>query len=109
MLKLCLDMKGFYLKSGQFLATRHDFMPEQFTKKLSVLHDSVTPMKGSEVKKILEKELNGNLNEFFKEIDLEDPVGSASIAQVHKGIWRKTNQKVAVKVIINCKIYDIRG
>lgn len=28
---LCLSLKGFYLKSGQFLATRHDFMPEPYT------------------------------------------------------------------------------
>lgn len=34
MLKLCLDLRGFYLKSGQFLGTRHDFMPKVFLKKL---------------------------------------------------------------------------
>lgn len=34
MLKLCLDLRGFYLKSGQFLGTRHDFMPKIFLKKL---------------------------------------------------------------------------
>lgn len=34
MLKLCLDLRGFYLKSGQFLGTRHDFMPKIFLQKL---------------------------------------------------------------------------
>jgi hypothetical protein len=27
MLSLCLDLRGFYLKAGQFLGTRPDFMP----------------------------------------------------------------------------------
>lgn len=31
MVNLCLGMKGFYLKTGQFLGTRHDFMPEHYT------------------------------------------------------------------------------
>ena len=34
MLKLCLDLRGFYLKSGQFLGTRHDFMPKIYLRKL---------------------------------------------------------------------------
>ena len=34
MLTLCLDLRGFYLKSGQFLGTRHDFMPKVFLRKL---------------------------------------------------------------------------
>jgi predicted unusual protein kinase regulating ubiquinone biosynthesis (AarF/ABC1/UbiB family) len=28
LLDLCLDLRGFYLKSGQFLGTRSDFMPQ---------------------------------------------------------------------------------
>ena len=31
MMNLCLGLRGFYLKTGQFLGTRHDFMPKQFT------------------------------------------------------------------------------
>ena len=31
MVNLCIGMKGFYLKTGQFLGTRHDFMPEHYT------------------------------------------------------------------------------
>ena len=31
MVNLCLGMKGFYLKTGQFLGTRHDFMPKHYT------------------------------------------------------------------------------
>ncbi|CAM9902114.1 unnamed protein product, partial [Phaeothamnion confervicola] len=39
MLALCLDLRGFYLKAGQFLAMRHDFLPSPYCQKLSQLHD----------------------------------------------------------------------
>ena len=98
MLDLCLSMRGFYLKTGQFLATRHDFMPLQYTTKLSRLHDDVPPMPAREVRRILERELKGPLDKFFSSIELDFPLGSASVAQVHKGVWRASGQTVAVKV-----------
>ena len=33
MINLCLSMRGFCLKTGQFLGTRHDFMPINSIKK----------------------------------------------------------------------------
>jgi len=38
MMNLCLGLRGFYLKTGQFLGTRHDFMPQQFTVATLVKH-----------------------------------------------------------------------
>lgn len=98
MLNLCLGLRGFYLKSGQFLATRHDFMPPQYTKKLTKLHDDIPPIGAKDIRKILEDEVDGTIEDYFTELDLNDPVGSASIAQVHFGIWKSTGQKVAVKI-----------
>jgi len=43
MLNLCLDMRGFFIKAGQFLSTRQDFMPEVYCRKLSTLCDKVPP------------------------------------------------------------------
>lgn len=76
MLHLCLSLRGFYLKSGQFLATRYDFMPLQYISKLRVLHDSVPPLKAEDVRRILTKEMGGPLEAFFSELDLTDPIGS---------------------------------
>jgi len=98
MLNLCLSMRGFYLKTGQFLGTRHDFMPFQYIEKLSRLHDNVPPLSEKIIKRIIEKELGGPIEKFFSSIDLSKPVGSASIAQVHQGVWRASGNKVAVKV-----------
>lgn len=36
MVNLCLGMRGFYLKTGQFLGTRHDFMPKSYTVILTL-------------------------------------------------------------------------
>jgi aarF domain-containing kinase len=99
MVNLCLDLQGFYLKTGQFLGTRYDFMPPQFTSKLSQLHDRCPSMPKQQCIEILTRELSGgNITEHFSSLDLDTPIGSASIAQVHEGVWRKTNQKVAVKL-----------
>ena len=100
MLELCLSLRGFYLKSGQFLATRHDFMPRQYTSKLSRLHDDIPALGSERIKKIIEKELQAPIEEYFSELDLKNPVGSASIAQVHFGRWKATGE-VKNNVILN--------
>ena len=98
MIDLCLRLRGFYLKTGQFLGTRHDFMPRHYTTKLSKLHDDVPPMDANDVRKIIEAELCGPIEKYFSSLDLSSPIGSASIAQVHAGVWRQSGEKVAVKV-----------
>lgn len=39
---LCVDMRGFYLKAGQFLGARGDFVPKPMCEILSRLHDRVS-------------------------------------------------------------------
>ena len=90
MVKLCLDLRGFYLKTGQFLGTRHDFMPPQYTSKLGRLHDNVPPLGEDVIKEVLENELNGPVDDYFTALDLSQPIGSASVAQVHEGVWKAT-------------------
>jgi aarF domain-containing kinase len=98
MYNLCVDLRGFYLKAGQFLGTRYDFMPTQYTTKLAKLHDDVTPMPEQEAKDIIEQELHSSYTTYFSKLDLKSPLGAASIAQVHLGTWKPTNEKVAVKI-----------
>jgi predicted unusual protein kinase regulating ubiquinone biosynthesis (AarF/ABC1/UbiB family) len=98
MINMCLGLRGFYLKTGQFLGTRHDFMPQAYTKKLSTLHDNVPPLSGTVIRQVLETELNGPIEQFFIKLNLDKPIGSASVAQVHDGIWRATGEHVAVKI-----------
>ena len=41
---ICALPCGFYIKTGQFLGTRYDFMPLVYCTKLATLSDSVPPM-----------------------------------------------------------------
>jgi predicted unusual protein kinase regulating ubiquinone biosynthesis (AarF/ABC1/UbiB family) len=73
-------------------------MPPNYTSKLSKLHDDVPPLGPEAIKKVLERELGGPVDSFFQELDLLKPIGAASVAQVHLGIWRATGEKCAVKI-----------
>lgn len=87
--ELCIDMRGFYLKSGQFLGARGDFVPEPICLQLSKLHDQVPPMSAEQTRGVIEQELGGaTLADVFEWIDLDKPLGSASLAQVHKAKLR---------------------
>lgn len=88
MYSICVDMRGFYLKGGQFLGARSDFIPVQICKKLSLLQDRVPPMSKEQARAAIEAELGTSLDTVFEWIDLDRPLGSASISQVHKAKLR---------------------
>lgn len=52
MLDLALSLRGFYLKAGQFLGTRPDFMPMPYIIKLSTLHDRVPPIPEVQIRQV---------------------------------------------------------
>lgn len=52
MLDLALALRGFYLKAGQFLGTRPDFMPMPYIIKLSTLHDRVPPIPEAQIRQV---------------------------------------------------------
>lgn len=84
MYSICVDMRGFYLKGGQFLGARSDFIPIQICKKLSLLQDKVPAMSKEQARCAIEAELGTSVEAVFEWIDLDQPLGSASISQVHK-------------------------
>ena len=110
MLALCLDLRGFYLKVGQVMGTRADFMPPPYIKKLSQLHDRVPKISATHARQVVESELRKHNNldrnrtkllgveDYFEALDFHNPIGCASICQVHKAIWKPTNSPCAVKI-----------
>ncbi len=72
-----------FVKLGQVLATRPDLVPEDFVEEFKKLHDQVSPLLFSEIRKVLEREMDLPLDQVFKDIQ-PVPLGSASIAQVHR-------------------------
>mmetsp|Transcript_57456 Transcript_57456/g.140228 ORF Transcript_57456/g.140228 Transcript_57456/m.140228 type:complete len:638 (+) Transcript_57456:114-2027(+) len=92
------EMRGFYVKSGQVISTRVDLFPEAYTEKLAVLQDGLEPMPFEQVEAVVSQELldGAPLSELFSSFD-EEPLGSASIAQVHKATLLD-GRTVAVKL-----------
>jgi ubiquinone biosynthesis protein len=72
-----------YIKLGQMLSNRPDFVPEPLIKELEKLLDKVPPFGTDEAKEIITRELDKPINELFLYFD-EIPIGSASIGQVHR-------------------------
>lgn len=72
-----------FVKLGQVLASRPDLIPEEYTVEFEKLHDRVQPLAFSVVEEVLKEEFGADLSRRFASIEPE-PLGSASIAQVHK-------------------------
>jgi len=90
------DLGTTFIKLAQVLSTRPDLVGKDVADELSKLQDEVPPVSFELVKKMVESELKKPLNELFMEFE-EEPIASASIAQVHRGVL-KDGSKVAVKV-----------
>lgn len=95
-LLVCEELGTTFIKFGQILSTRPDLVGEDIAKELTKLQDNVPPVPFEPIKKEVEKELGNSLNELFLEFN-EEPVASASIAQVHKAKL-KDDTLVAVKI-----------
>ena len=85
-----------FIKFGQLLSLRPDMLPEALITELSKLQDEVEPFPFETVISTIESEYQKPYGEIFSEITPE-PIGSASIAQVHKAILL-CGDKVIIKV-----------
>ncbi len=90
------DLGPTFVKIGQILSMRGDLLPEAFLRELSLLRDSVQPMPFAEVEEIILLEYAVSSDTVFSVVE-EEPIGAASIAQVHKA-QLMTGEKVVIKV-----------
>jgi len=81
--RACEELGPTFIKMAQILSTRPNLLPAGFAEELAKLQDSVAPVPFAEVQSVLSAELKRPLEEIFQSID-EQPLGSASIAQVHR-------------------------
>jgi len=95
-LKLALSELGpVFIKFGQMLSTRRDLIPLDIADELAELQDKVPPFPGSEARKIVETALG---QEFTFETFDDEPMASASVAQVHPARLAD-GAEVVVKVV----------
>jgi ubiquinone biosynthesis protein len=90
------DLGPTFVKFGQLLSTRSDILPDSVLAELQKLQDTVRPMPAGAAQAIIERELGAPVEEVFTRFDPE-PLGSASIGQVHRAVLRD-GEIVAVKV-----------
>ncbi|MBI3611253.1 MAG: AarF/ABC1/UbiB kinase family protein [Nitrospirae bacterium] len=97
--RLCrtaIDLKGILIKLGQFLSARVDLLPDEYTRTLARLQDSVPPDDFASIRQRLRDELGKNPDEVFAAFN-ETPIAAASLGQVHEAVL-KDGRRVAVKV-----------
>ena len=98
------DLGPTFVKLGQIISMRPDFLPTEYRNELTKLQSDVRPMEFSVVKEIINREYQQDWNQIFSYIDSE-AMGSASIAQVHRAVLQD-GSRVVVKVQ-RPGIYDI--
>lgn len=85
-----------YVKIGQMASTRSDILPKAYCEAFERLHADVSPMPFFQVLECISKAYGHSWEETFISIDPK-PLGSASVAQVHRAILMD-GSVVAVKV-----------
>ena len=97
-LKLALEELGpIYIKLGQLLSSRRDFLDPLLADELASLQDNVPPYKTPPIESIILKALNIDPAQAFSHLDTE-PFASASIAQVYAATLH-SGEEVVIKIV----------
>lgn len=91
------DLGPIFIKFGQMLSTRRDLLADDIADELVRLQDNVPPFPGKQARAIIEKAFARNVDDLFEKFD-EQPLASASIAQVHTAVLN-SGEDVIVKVL----------
>ena len=85
-----------FVKIGQWLSTRPDMVPPEYLAALERMQDDVAPEPWEAIRGVIADELGMRPERVFASID-QEPLGCASLAQVHRATLRD-GREVALKV-----------
>ncbi len=95
------DLGPIFVKFGQVLSTRRDLLPPDVADELAKLQDRVPPFASDVARREIERGLGRPIDSVFSNFE-DEPVASASIAQVHFAVMKDgphVGKAVAVKVL----------
>ena len=90
------DLGPTYVKIGQIMSSRVDLLPVSYCRELEKLRQNVKPLDPAVARAVIEQETGKKIDEIYSEFR-DEPLGSASIGQVHYGVL-KDGTRVVTKV-----------
>ena len=86
-----------YIKLGQILSLREDLLPHEVTEELKHLLNRLPAVSFEDFRALVEEDLGRPIDEMFAWVD-DVPLGSASIAQIHRATTRE-GDAVVIKLV----------
>ncbi|GHE43756.1 ATP/GTP-binding protein [Streptomyces longispororuber] len=97
-IRQALEQLGpLYIKIGQILTTRPDFVPDYVREELALLTDQATVHPFASFAEVLEEELGADWHASFNSFETDEPLGAASLAQVYR-TTRRDGTPCVVKI-----------
>lgn len=88
--------RGIFIKLGQHIGALTYLLPPEWTETMVPLQDQCPQSTMEEINYMFKQDLKTDIDEMFSEFD-PNPIGVASLAQVHVARLRDTQERVAVK------------
>ncbi|RDA87189.1 hypothetical protein CP533_6920 [Ophiocordyceps camponoti-saundersi (nom. inval.)] len=88
---------GIFIKLGQHLSAMNYLLPPEWTTTFIPLQDQCPVSSFESIQNMFRRDTGKELCDYFSEFD-QEPIGAASLAQVHLATIKDSGRRVAVKV-----------